>query len=66
MIAIQKDEPAAAGLCARCSHVKRNRSDRGTVFYFCTLSQKDARFPKYPRIPVRDCTGFREVPIQSP
>jgi hypothetical protein len=59
------DEATRVGLCVRCAHVQRNRSDRGGVFYFCRRALDDPRFPKYPRIPVRECGGFREVPIQS-
>lgn len=36
------------------------RSDKGSVFYRCALSDVDARFPKYPRIPVLECEGWRE------
>jgi hypothetical protein len=34
-------------------------SDRGSVFLLCKLSFEDARFPKYPRLPVRECSGYR-------
>ena len=33
-------------------------SDRGSVFYLCELSKVDARFPKYPRLPVLRCAGY--------
>jgi len=52
------DEPA--GLCAACLHSQLVRSDRGSIFYLCQLSASDARFPKYPRLPVRSCAGFEE------
>jgi hypothetical protein len=51
---------AAAGLCASCKHVRRIRSDRGSVFYLCRLSESDSRFPKYPRLPVLSCSGYEE------
>jgi GNAT superfamily N-acetyltransferase len=35
------------------------RSDRGSVFYRCLLSASDSRFPKYPRLPVVSCLGYR-------
>jgi hypothetical protein len=49
-----------AGLCESCVHARLIRSDRGSVFYLCQLSLKDARFPKYPRLPVLECAGYRE------
>jgi len=57
---VTPSEIKALGLCARCLHVRVIRSDRGTTFYFCKLSATDARFPKYPRLPVLTCSGFEE------
>ncbi len=48
------------GLCDTCRHVRRITSDRGAVFYLCKLSAADARFPKYPRLPVLQCEGYEE------
>ena len=51
--------PAAdAGLCATCRHMQRVRSDRGSEFVRCKLSETDPRFPKYPRLPVTACDGY--------
>jgi len=47
-----------AGLCANCRFVRVMESDRGSVFYLCGLSSTDAAFPKYPRLPVLQCSGF--------
>jgi hypothetical protein len=47
-----------AGLCGRCAHAHVIHNDRGSRFYLCRLSAVDARFPKYPRLPVIQCTGF--------
>jgi hypothetical protein len=47
-----------AGLCADCRWSRVNRSDRGTLFFLCTKSFEDARFPKYPRLPVLECLGY--------
>ena len=49
----------SAGLCHSCQHVRVIRSDKGSVFYMCTLSATDARFPKYPPIPVLRCNGYQ-------
>jgi len=59
---VMRDRPdaAKAGLCANCAYVQINQSDRESVFYFCRLSASDARFPKYPRLPVLTCAGYEE------
>jgi hypothetical protein len=56
-----KTEDPKAGLCATCRHVKRNRSDRGSVFYYCRKSETDPAFPKYPPIPVVQCRGYERA-----
>jgi hypothetical protein len=45
-------------LCAFCMHAKDVRSAKGSVFTVCTRSLTDARFPRYPTLPVTACTGF--------
>jgi hypothetical protein len=47
------------GLCATCTHVRIITSDRGNEFTFCNLSKTDDRFPRYPRLPVLACSGYR-------
>lgn len=47
------------GLCARCRHARVVPGAR-TTFWLCRLSLTDARFPRYPRLPVRRCAGFTE------
>jgi hypothetical protein len=54
-----RNEPDA-GLCATCLHSRRIESPHGSVFYLCELSFSDSRFPKYPRLPVISCKGFKE------
>ena len=39
------------------------RSDRGSVFLFCLLSRSDARYPKYPRLPVLRCEGYEPLVV---
>ncbi len=55
------------GLCDSCVHMKLNRNTRGSVFLFCKLSREDERFPKYPAVPVQQCTGYRRptAPAES-
>ena len=47
-----------AGLCGRCAHVQVVTSARRSRFYLCRLSYTDARFVRYPVLPVLACTGF--------
>lgn len=56
------------GLCATCGHVRRIRSDRGSIFYLCKQSAIDPRFPKYPRLPVLACPAYLNagVPVPNP
>jgi len=51
---------AVAGLCADCVHARRIESGRGSVFILCELSLTDLRFPKYPRLPVLCCEGYKK------
>jgi hypothetical protein len=34
-------------------------SARGSTFWRCRVSDHDPRFPKYPRLPVLECSAFR-------
>ncbi|WBL35443.1 hypothetical protein O0235_11740 [Tepidiforma flava] len=52
------DERARAGLCAGCAWAQRVVSGRGSVFWLCGRSRVDARFRKYPPLPVLACPGF--------
>jgi len=31
---------------------------RGSRFWRCLLAEKDERFIRYPRLPVRECPGY--------
>jgi hypothetical protein len=41
-------------------------SDRGSTFYLCELSVADPTFPKYPRLPVLQCSGFQPLRGDAP
>ena len=56
----------APGLCVSCEHARRITSARGAVFILCQLSKTDARYPKYPRLPVIECDGYAHATGQSP
>jgi hypothetical protein len=50
--------PPRAGLCADCLNARHIETARGSVFILCGLSATDSRFPKYPRLPVLQCSGY--------
>ncbi len=50
-----------AGLCATCAHVRIVAGARDARFYLCQLSFTDARFPRYPVLPVTACAGYRQA-----
>jgi len=58
----KKAGPSAAGLCAECLHARRIESSQGSIFYLCELSHTDPHFPKYPRLPVLSCGGYKKKP----
>jgi hypothetical protein len=57
----KESDDAQIGLCATCRHLKRNRNDRGSVFYYCRKSERDPAYPKYPPLPVLRCDGFEKA-----
>jgi hypothetical protein len=54
-----------AGLCATCRHSRVIQSARGSRFWNCGLHDSDARFPKYPRLPVVRCDGYEIAEVSS-
>ena len=51
-----------AGLCDTCEHQKVVRSGRGSTFSMCLRHRTEPeRYPKYPRLPVRECAGYSIV-----
>ncbi len=57
--------PDRLGLCGRCRHAQRVATPR-SVFWLCGLSRSDARFERYPRLPVLACEGFEPGPQDAP
>jgi hypothetical protein len=53
-------KPGNAGLCAECFYSRCIESGRGSSFILCKLSASDPRFPKYPRLPVLTCEGYKK------
>jgi len=57
----RESEPErTVGLCARCRHARRQTTRRGSTFWRCQLAETDARFARYPPLPVRVCAGYEE------
>ena len=48
----------SVGLCSVCAHSRVTGNRRGSIFWLCRLSADDARFRRYPRLPVARCPGF--------
>ena len=51
-----------SGLCQGCRWARRIRTRRGTSFLLCAMSERDPHYPRYPRLPVRDCPGYAPRP----
>lgn len=51
---------ARVGLCSVCANVRLVQGDR-SMFYLCELAFRDARFRKYPALPVLRCEGFERA-----
>jgi hypothetical protein len=49
------DDPI--GLCRNCVH-SRQVPSRTSLFWRCALAETDARFARYPRLPVLRCAGY--------
>jgi len=46
------------GLCGSCREARVQTSARGGRFWRCGLAERDDRFPRYPALPVRACSGY--------
>jgi hypothetical protein len=47
-----------AGLCETCGNARVIEAQTGSTFYRCRLAATDARYAKYPVIPVLRCQGY--------
>jgi hypothetical protein len=59
-------ESECVGLCFSCVHARVVRSDRGSLFYQCLRSLTDPNYPKYPRLPMRQCPGYEAIKKEEP
>lgn len=53
-----KAEQPRIGLCIDCQYMRKITSARGSIFYQCGRSASNPNFPKYPRVPVIECSGY--------
>jgi hypothetical protein len=57
-MSVERRFPPGPGLCGICRHRRVVESRKGSVFLLCELSREDARYPRYPPLPVFRCSGF--------
>ena len=55
-----------AGLCASCQHQQIVRNTRGSTFSLCRRSKTQPEYPRYPRLPVRECPGWERREGEEP
>lgn len=60
------DAAPMPGLCADCEFHRVIENDRGSRFWLCQRSRFDPRFPRYPRLPVLACPGYRQQDALPP
>ncbi len=46
------------GLCGTCRYMRQVVSGKGSRFFYCSRSETDERYTKYPRLPVSHCPGY--------
>ena len=49
------------GLCSVCRHHRVTGNRRGSRFWLCERAKTDARFSRYPPLPVLRCAGFEQA-----
>ena len=49
------------GLCLMCRWKRAVTNRRGSVFFRCARAETDARFVRYPPLPVLACPGYEEA-----
>ena len=49
------------GLCFNCRWMRSTANRRGSVFFRCARAEDDARYVRYPPLPVLSCPGHEEA-----
>ncbi len=55
---MKANPPPHVGLCSDCRFARVQRSERGSEFWRCSLSDRDERYLRYPALPVDECEGY--------
>ena len=55
------NDRAAVGLCLDCRWMRATANRRGSTFYRCLRAESDARFTRYPPLPVLACPGYERT-----
>ena len=56
-----------AGLCDTCVHQRVVKNTRGSTFSLCQRSKTEPdKYPRYPRLPVTECSGYDRCRRLSP
>jgi hypothetical protein len=63
-VGVRVARPPDLGLCASCVHGRVLTGARSS-FLRCGLADVDKRFPRYPSLPVLECTGFKNVETEA-
>lgn len=53
-----RDMSDEVGLCVHCQYARKVENRRGSTFFMCERSMADARYPKYPHLPMAHCAGY--------
>jgi hypothetical protein len=61
----EDSERDRVGLCVECRYMRRTKSARGSTFYLCERSATDRSFPRYPRLPVLECSGHEQKVVRD-
>ena len=56
----------AIGLCASCRWTHRVTNRRGSTFFRCGRADSDARFSRYPALPMVACAGYQRSDEEEP
>lgn len=62
---MREDDPTTVGLCAGCRHARLVETPRSR-FWLCGLAASDARFARYPQLPVLECPGYEPPEAETP
>jgi len=59
-------DAARVGLCIDCRWMRDTTNRRGWTFFRCLRADTDARYKRYPPLPVLECPGHEPVTPDEP